>query len=64
MNRLSRLLALIEADKRARLQRIAHERKMAQIGAASPENLYQQRLRWLSATGQGGEIKKMLEERK
>jgi hypothetical protein len=63
MSRLSKLLQDLNDHKWARLQRINHKRKMARIDATSPEPEYQQKLRWLAATGQGGELKKMLEKR-
>lgn len=58
------LLEFLRADELTRQERVELEAKMAAIDATSPEADFIAKLAWLSANGQGGEMKRLIEERK
>lgn len=63
MERLELLCTLLATSDKARQRRIEYEQRMSQIDATSPENEYQEKLKYLAANGKGGEMKAMIEER-
>jgi hypothetical protein len=60
---LLRIRRILEANYRSAEEKKAHLLRMENIDHTSPEADYQAKLKWLSATGQGGQLKAMIEAR-
>jgi hypothetical protein len=60
---LLRIRRILEANSKSAEEKKAHLLRMENIDHTSPEADYQAKLKWLSATGQGGQLKAMIEAR-
>jgi hypothetical protein len=60
---LLRIRRILEANYRSAEEKKAHLLRMENIDHTSPEADYQAKLKWLSATGQGGQLKAMIKAR-
>jgi hypothetical protein len=60
---LLRIRRILEANYKSAEEKKAHLLRMDSIDHTSEEKDYQDKLKWLSATGQGGQLKAMIEAR-
>lgn len=60
---LAGLISFLDANEKAKIARMVFEERMENIDHTFSEQDYQDKLEWLCRQGEGGKVKKLIEER-